>query len=190
MIVSLEQDAAYVRRGDAYVEVCRSCGAERAGDTCPCGARFERLQRKFLTAAWKPARIEPQMPAVCPHCEGPPSVVRSITMRQPTGINGLGYTLTRLTVEVPSCRKMLPPFAAYLLFVIAMFWTVVFGLAAVFGNIVAVPLLVLAIAGAVAAWRAYGWIRFAGFDHRSFRFRVRRPGYARALADANRGRIG
>jgi hypothetical protein len=51
-----------------------------------------------------------------------------------------------------------------------------------------VPLFV-ALVGLVAAWRAYGWLRFARFDHRSIRLRARRASYAHALADRNGGRV-
>lgn len=188
MIVSIEQDAAYRPDGDGYVEVCRACERDRTGDTCACGAGFERLQRKFLTVSWKPARIALRMPNSCPHCGGAPDRIRSITIRQPTGLTPVGYTVTRMTVEVPSCQRMLPPFLAWLLVLASVFWTVTFGLMALFGKLAALPLLAVAIAALVGSWRAYGWIRFAGFDQRSLRFRVRRPAYARALADGNRGR--
>ena len=190
MQVRIEQDAAYRRDGDRYVEVCRACARDRAAATCPCGAGFERLERKFLTVSWKPARIALRMPDECPHCGGKPDRVRSITIRQPTGLTSFGYTLTRMTIETPSCRRMLPPALAWLLVVTSAFWCVVFGLAALFGHVPALALLAASLAALYASWRAYGWIRFAGFDHRSLRFRVRRPAYARALADANRGRAG
>jgi len=85
---------------------------------------------------------------------------------------------------------MLPPFAAYLLLLTSVFFAAVFGLASASGNGIAayVP-LALALAGVSASWRAYGWLRFASFDHRSIRLRVRRPGYARLLAERNGGRV-
>jgi hypothetical protein len=42
---------------------------------------------------------------------------------------------------------------------------------------------------AILAWRGYAWVRFVGFDHRSYRFRVRRRDYADALARQNGGRV-
>jgi hypothetical protein len=190
-IVSLERDARYRRTGDRFVERCRSCGLDRDGDRCTCGATFERLERKFLTLAWTPTDLRPEMPAVCPHCEGPADRVRSVTLMLPTAITGLtSHRESRITIEVPSCRKMLPPFLAYLLLLTSIFFLVVFGLATIFGNgLVAGILAVLSAAGVVASWRAYGWLRFVRFDHRSLRFRARRPGYAVALAERNGGRV-
>jgi hypothetical protein len=64
------------------------------------------------------------------------------------------------------------------------------GLASAFGKGVGAYVgLALSVAACVAAWRAYGWIRFASFDHRSFRFRARRRGYATLLANLNKGRV-
>lgn len=60
----------------------------------------------------------------------------------------------------------------------AMFFVVVFGLAALFGNYGALVPLAIALVGLLAPWRAYGWLRFARFDHRSIRLRARRPSYA------------
>ena len=91
--------------------------------------------------------------------------------------------------EVGTCKRVPPPYLMWLAFVTAMFFVVVFGLAALFGNYVALVPLGIALVGLVAAWRAYGWLRFTRFDHRSIRLRARRPSYARALADRNGGRV-
>ena len=187
-LVSIEQDARYRRDRDRFVEVCRSCDRVREGDAerCACGATFTHAKRGFLVTSWVPTTVRPDMPPVCPHCEGPTTVMRSVTMMLPTSRG----ESTRMTIEIPSCKKMLPPFAAYLLLITSAFFVVVFGLATLFGKgPVAAGLLALAIAGGIAAWRAYGWVRFAGFDHRSVRLRARRRGYAIALADRNHGRI-
>lgn len=190
-IVSLEQDAKYRRDGDRYVEVCRACKRDRTGDRCTCGKAFERIERKFFSLSWTPTSLAVRMPDVCPHCEQKATHVRSVTMRVPTQATTRGTAVwTVKTVEVPSCRRMLPPFLAYLLLITAIFWTVVFGLAALFGKgIIAIVLTVLAVAAVFASWRAYGWIRFARVDHRSLRFRARRPGYAARLAECNNGRV-
>ncbi len=189
--ISLEQDAKYRHDGDRYVEVCSQCDRPRTADTCACGAAFQRIERKFLTLSWTATTLTPTMPDVCPHCEQKPTHVRSVTMKAPTKAKGIGGAVwTTVTIEVPSCRKMLPPFLAYLLLVTAIFFTVVFGLATLFGNgVVAAVLAALSLFAVFAAWRAYGWIRFARIDHRSLRFRARRPGYAAALAERNGGRV-
>ncbi len=49
--------------------------------------------------------------------------------------------------------------------------------------------LIVALAGLGFAWRGYGWLRFARFDHRSIRLRARRASYAQALAEKNGGRV-
>jgi hypothetical protein len=184
--VSLEQDARYRQDGDRFVETCKSCGADRAGDACACGGTFEKLKRGFFVTSWTPASFEILLPDVCPHCEQTATRARTITMRLPTARK----TWTAKTVSIPSCSKMLPPYLAWLLFVASGFWLVVFGLAAVFGNgAPAIIGTVLAAAACVASWRAYGWIRFGSFDHRSFRFRARRRSYAVALAKLNNGRV-
>ena len=185
-VVSLEQDAKYRRDGDRFVEVCRACDLERAGDHCRCGATFEKAKRSFFALSWDPTTLRPELPPVCPHCEGPADRLRSITMRLPTERR----RFVRMTIELPSCPRMLPPFAAYLLLLTSVFFAAVFGLASASGNGIAayVP-LALALAGVSASWRAYGWLRFASFDHRSIRLRVRRPGYARLLAERNGGRV-
>jgi hypothetical protein len=186
MLVSLEQDAKYRRDGDRFVEVCRGCGRDREGATCSCGTAFTRLERSFFAASWSPTTLRPDLPSICPHCEGPTTVSRSVTMILPTQRS----EQTRWTVEVPSCRRMLPPLLAYLLLVTSVFFLVVFGLALVFGNGLPAAIATgLALAATAASWRAYGWVRFAGFDHRSIRFRVRRRGYALALAAKHGGRI-
>jgi hypothetical protein len=190
MKVSIEQDAAYRRDGASYVEQCRACKRDRAGDTCACGEKFMRLERKVFSLAMTPTSITPRMPDTCPHCDGPTDRVRSITIKVATKATlGGAATYQTITLEVPSCKRMLPPFAAYLLFIFSMFWVVVFGLVALFGTYVAFVPLVVALAGAFASWRAYGWIRFARVDHRSLRFRVRRASYAARLAEQNDGRV-
>lgn len=189
--VSLEQDAAYRRDGGRYVEICGACSLDRSGDACTCGAKFSRLQRKFLTLSWQPTVTEPVMPAICPHCEGPTDRRRSVTLTLPTAARGVGgATYTRKTIEIPSCRRMLPPFLAYLGWLTAVFLVVVLGLVGFFDRSPAALIgFAISVLAAASAWRAYGWVRFVGFDHRALRFRVRRRGYARALADANRGRV-
>jgi hypothetical protein len=125
------------------------------------------------------------MPDVCPHCDGATERLRSITLTLPTSSDGN----SRLTIEFGTCKRVPPPFLMWLACITAMFFVVVFGLAALFGNYVAFVPLALALVGLVAAWRAYGWLRFARFDHRSIRLRARRPSYARALAERNGGRV-
>jgi hypothetical protein len=185
-LVSIEQDAKYRRdRDGCFIEVCRACRLDRTGDTCSCGMKFERLARGFFTLEWTPTSVEPDMPPLCPHCARRPDRLRSVTIKLPTARG----VFTQRTLEFESCKKMLPPFLAYLLLVTAIFFTVVFGLAVVFGNWIALIPLAGSIAAIVGAWRAYGWLRFAGFDQRSIRLRVRRPEYAQALAEKNAGRV-
>lgn len=190
MIVSIEQDAHYRRDGDRFVEICRSCARDRASNRCACGTEYKRLDRKLLALSWNPTTLRPTMPTICPHCEGPTDRLRSVTMALPTALRGLGYQETRWTIELSTCARTLPPFLAWLGVLTSAFFVTVFGLAALFGNgVPAFIALALVLAALAASWRAYGWLRFAKFNHRSLRFRVRRPGYARALAEANHGRV-
>ena len=96
---------------------------------------------------------------------------------------------SQMTVEFSSCRRVLPPFLSYLLLVTAVFFVVVFGLTALFGEPIARVPLAFALGGASLAWRNYSWLRFVRFDHRSIRLRARRRGYAVAVAERNRGRV-
>ncbi|MEO8703260.1 MAG: hypothetical protein ABI867_24650 [Kofleriaceae bacterium] len=186
-VVSIEQDATYRRDGDRFLEICKSCRRDRTADTCECGAVFERMTSGRTALQWTPTAIVPEMPPLCPHCDRRPSRLRSITMKTPIALGKQGGS--SMTLEFESCQKMLPPFLAYLLVVVAGFFAVVFGLMVVSGMVVAIIPLVVAIAAGVAAWRAYGWIRFARYDARSIRLRVRRPVYAFALAEKNHGRV-
>lgn len=191
-LVSIEQDKRYRRVDDRYAEICVKCGKDRDGkaEGCACGAVFAKPTSNFLKLAWTPTSIAPKMPDVCPHCDRATERLRSITLTLPTGYNGGTRTAnSRFTIEFGTCKRVPPPYLMWLAFVTAMFFVVVFGLAALFGNYVALVPLGIALVGLVAAWRAYGWLRFTRFDHRSIRLRARRPSYARALADRNGGRV-
>lgn len=187
----MEQDKRYRRSDHGYVEICTACDAARVGkaERCACGAAFVKPTSNALKLAWTPTRLVPTMPDVCPHCGGATVRRRSITLRLPTGSRGLGGAVSAISVEFGTCKRYPSPYLMWLACVATMFFVVVFGLAALFGNYVALVPLVLAGAGLAAAWRAYGWLRFARFDHRSLRLRARRPSYAHALADRNGGRV-
>jgi hypothetical protein len=191
-LVSLEQDKRYRRVDDRYAEICVACGKDRDGnaDRCACGTAFAKLTSNFLKFAWTPTSLAPKMPDVCPHCGRATERLRSITMTLPTAyMGGTGAVNSRITIEFGTCKRVAPPYLMWLACITAMFFVVVSGLAALFGHHGALVALAIALVGLVAAWRAYGWLRFARFDHRSIRLRARRPSYARALADRNGGRV-
>lgn len=191
-LVSLEQDKKYRRIADRYAEICVACGKDRDGkaERCACGAEFAKPTSNFLMLAWTPTSLVPKMPDVCPHCDGATERLRSITLTLPTAYKGgTSSAGSRITIEFGTCKRVPPPYLMWLACITAMFFVVVFGLAALFGNYGARIPLAVALVGLVAAWRAYGWLRFARFDHRSIRLRARRPSYARALADRNGGRV-
>jgi hypothetical protein len=191
-LVSLEQDKQYRRVDERYLEVCVACGRDRDGDAerCACGTAFAKPTSNFFKLAWEPTTLVPAMPDVCPHCDGATDRLRSISLTLPTKYTGgTGARGSRITIEFGTCKRVPPPFLMWLAFLTAVFFAVVFGLAALFGSRGALVPLAVTVVGSVLAWRAYGWIRFARFDHRSIRLRVRRPSYARAVADKNRGRV-
>ena len=190
--VSLEQDKKYRRIEDRYAEVCVACGTDRDGkaERCVCGQEFAKPTTNFFALAWKPTTLRPQMPDVCPHCDGATDRLRSISLTLPTKMKGgVSVAGQRITIEFGTCKRVPPPYLMWLACITAMFFIVVFGLAALFGNVVAFVPLTVALVGLVLAWRAYGWLRFTRFDHRSLRLRARRVSYARALADKNGGRV-
>jgi hypothetical protein len=191
-LVSLEQDKRYRRAQDRYVEVCVTCGTDREGKTerCACGTVFAKPTSNFLKLRWTPTSLVPKMPDVCPHCDGAIERLRSITLRLSTGYQGGADAATSgITIEFGTCKRVPPPYLMWLACVTAVFFVVVFGLAALFGIDGALVPGAFSLVGLVAAWRAYGWLRFARFDHRSIRLRARRLSYARALADRNGGRV-
>ena len=187
-LISLEDDTRYRRDGDRFVEVCRACQRDLTGDRCACGAeRVKPTSNRWVTS-WKPTKLRPVMPPACPHCERPGDRLRSITLALPTNVRRSGGD-TRITIEFRSCGRLPPPALSWLGFVTSMFFVVVFALALLFGRTPALVGLVLALLAAIASWRAFTWLRFARFDHRSIRLRARRRSYATAVADANGGRI-
>jgi 8-oxo-dGTP pyrophosphatase MutT (NUDIX family) len=84
----------------------------------------------------------------------------------------------RVTLEMATCQRVLPPFAAYLLLVISAFGATAGALASLFGNLGAIAFTAMALAAVVASWRAYAWVRVVRVDHRSITFRIRRADYA------------
>lgn len=137
-LVSIEQDKRYRRVDDRYAEICVKCGKDRDGkaEGCACGAVFAKPTSNFLKLAWTPTSIAPKMPDVCPHCDRATERLRSITLTLPTGYNGGTRTAnSRFTIEFGTCKRVPPPYLMWLAFVTAMFFVVVFGLAALFGNL-------------------------------------------------------
>jgi hypothetical protein len=191
-LVSLEQDKKYRRIDERYAEICVACGKDRDGNEacCACGTEFAKPTSNVLKLAWTPTSLAPNTPDVCPHCDRATERLRSITLSLATAYKGgTSAASSRITIEFGTCRRVPPPYLMWLACITAMFFVVVFGLAALFGNYVALVPLAFALVALVAAWRAYSWLRFARFDHRSILLRARRPSYARALADRNGGRV-
>jgi hypothetical protein len=129
------------------------------------------------------------IPTTCPHCDGPTEKTRTIRLALPTKYGGGGAKWSGIIIQFGTCKRVPPPWLSWLGVVTSAFFVVVFGLMALFGKLVALVPLGVALVALVACWRAYSWLRFVRFDHRSIRLRARRSSYARALADENGGRV-
>ena len=181
-VVELATDARWRPDAGRYVEVCPKCSADR--DDCRCGHDFARLERSFFVTKWTPAVIAVRAPETCPHCGGAPTKKIAVWNRQHTRYREIADH----KVYLATCKATREPVWMYLAFVASVTLTVMFGLLA-FAAWQAVVPAVGFLALAVLSWRAYAWVRFVRFDHRSYRFRVRRRDYADALARANGGRV-
>lgn len=196
-LVEIAADARYRFDEEAgYLEVCPACGAARESARCSCGHGFERRQRGFLTTRWEPPRLEVALPELCPHCLGEPSRTAALWNRQLTRLRGLmAAEATDLRIEVPVCHRVREPIWAYLALVLSLAAAVMFAVltpvAAAGGGAwpVTLAIAILAAAAAWRCWRAKSWLRFVRFDHRAYRFAVRRAEYAHAFARANGGRV-
>jgi hypothetical protein len=198
-VVELATDARFRPDGDGFAEVCTGCGADRGPrETCACGLAFTRLKRGFLVTAWEPAQIAVKLPARCPHCGAKPTRSIAIWDQRFTRAKGLGGAEeTYLKIEVPVCARVRQPIWLYLaqiattvLAVMAVILALLNGAEGV-GAAVGVlgVIAALLVYATVRLHRARGWIRFAGFDHRSYRIAARDRDYARQLAELNGGRI-
>lgn len=198
LTVSIELDAKYrwVEDEETYLEVCPACGLDRRGGDarCGCGQVFERKKRGFLVTRWDPAELEVHFPQVCPHCLGP--IAKKVTLgnQQYTKALGMFGTSTHKGLSAPVCKRLRAPLLMYFTLVVVGFFFVVAGLMTLFRVMDGVPWVGLGVTLGLLAlfclvWRHYTWIRFAYFDHRSYRFKVRRADYAHQLARLNKGRV-
>lgn len=195
-LVSIEADAKYrwEEASAGYLEICGQCGEDRRGENeqCACGYRFARSERGFFVFEWKPADLSVLFPDFCPHCGGEPTKTVGIDNTQYTRL--VGRHVTHRNLQVPVCAKVRAPLLLYFAGVITAFLAVVSALLAVAhwsSPRILLDLLLVAVFGVITGWlwRARSWIRFAAFDHRSYRFKVVRSDYAHALARRNRGRV-
>ena len=196
--VSIEADAKYRWAEDerAYLEVCPACGLDRRGadERCGCGHAFERTKRGFFTLEWTPADIEVRFPDVCPHCAGPVAKTVTLGNQQYTKALGAFGQSSYKGLQAPVCKRLRAPLLMYFVLVAVGFFFVVAAVMTLFRIMEGVPWIGIALTAALGAvfflaWRHYTWIRFAAFDQRSYRLRVRRADYAHQLARLNRGRV-